>query len=462
MFQKELYVNRRKQLINQVKSGVLLFLGNEESSMNYPANPFRFRQDSTFLYYWGLDFPGLAAIIDVDNGREIIFGDDYTIDDIVWMGSQMTMKEKAHQIGVKETKQYTELGGDIEDLKKSGKQIHYLPQYRPENLIKIEALLGIKVNTVNQNISTDFIKAVVAQRSIKSDAEIKEIEYALSIAYEMHTMAMERTGPGIYEREIAGAMEGIANTMGQGLSFPIIFSIHGETLHNHYHGNLMNEGDIVVNDSGAESFLHYASDITRTIPVKGTFTPQQKEIYEIVLHAQLSAIDSMKPGVKFRDVHLLVAKVITKGLKELGFLKGDIDEAVSEGAHALFFPHGLGHMMGLDVHDMESLGEDFVGYDDNTRRSDQFGLAYLRMGKELKPGHVITVEPGIYFIPELIDLWREKRKFLHFIDYEKVEKYKSFGGIRIEDDVLVTEKGHRVLGKPIPKNIREVEDICSG
>ncbi len=459
MFKAEIYINRRKKLMQQMKSGVLLFLGNEESPMNYAANPYRFRQDSTFLYYWGLDEPGLLAVIDVDAGREMIFGYDFTVDDIVWMGPQPTLKARVKKAGVKESFDVKKVEDVLSTAIKEKRDIHYLPQYRPENVIKIEKLLGIHPRLVNEYSSVKFVKAVVAQRSIKSREEIKEIEFALDISYAMHTYAMQNVKPGKVEREIAGALEGIANYMGNGLSFPIIFSIHGETLHNHYHGNIMKKGDLVVNDSGAESLMHYASDITRTIPVSGKFTPQQKEIYQIVLQANTQAIKAMKPGIKFKSIHLLAAKIIATGLKELGFLKGDVDQIVKEGAHALFFPHGLGHMLGLDVHDMENLGEQYIGYDEKTVRSKQFGLAYLRMAKELRPGHVMTVEPGIYFIPELIDLWRSQKKFTQYINYPRVEKYRRFGGIRIEDNVLVTADGHQVLGKPIPKTVADVESM---
>lgn len=459
MFKAEIYINRRKKLMQQMKSGVLLFLGNEESPMNYAANPYRFRQDSTFLYYWGLDEPGLLAVIDVDAGREMIFGYDFTVDDIVWMGPQPTLKARVKKAGVKESFDVKKVEDVLSTAIKEKRDIHYLPQYRPENVIKIEKLLGIHPRLVNEYSSVKFVKAVVAQRSIKSREEIKEIEFALDISYAMHTYAMQNVKPGKVEREIAGALEGIANYMGNGLSFHIIFSIHGETLHNHYHGNIMKKGDLVVNDSGAESLMHYASDITRTIPVSGKFTPQQKEIYQIVLQANTQAIKAMKPGIKFKSIHLLAAKIIATGLKELGFLKGDVDQIVKEGAHALFFPHGLGHMLGLDVHDMENLGEQYIGYDEKTVRSKQFGLAYLRMAKELRPGHVMTVEPGIYFIPELIDLWRSQKKFTQYINYPRVEKYRRFGGIRIEDNVLVTADGHQVLGKPIPKTVADVESM---
>ncbi len=462
MFDRQIYQKRRRKLQDMLSAGVLLFLGNEESPMNYPANPFPFRQDSTFLYYWGPDFPHLAAVIDLDEDREILFGDDFTVDDIVWMGPQPTIKELGEKVGVMETRPFGELETLVQEALAKGRTVHFLPQYRPENRIQISRLTGIQPDFVNHYVSVPFIKAVVAQRSVKSAEEIQEIEKALEITYQIHTAAMRMTKPGMVEREVAGALEGIALAQGGRLSFPIIFSIHGETLHNHHHENLMKEGDLVVNDCGAESALHYAGDITRTFPVSGKFSERQKAIYQIVLDANLAAIEAIKPGVKYRDIHLLSARVIAEGLKALGLMKGDVEEAVRQGAHALFFPHGLGHMMGLDVHDMENLGEDYVGYDEETQRSDQFGLAYLRLAKALQPGYVLTVEPGIYFIPELIDLWKAENKFREFINYQEVEKYRGFGGIRIEDDVLVTEQGHRVLGKPVPKTIEEVETTMKG
>jgi len=461
MFKADTYIQRRKKLKEKIKSGVLFFLGNEESPMNYPSNPFGFRQDSTFLYYWGLDFPGLAAIIDVDQEEEVIFGCDYTVDDIIWMGPQKTMIEKARQIGVKQTQPPESLEGKIKEALQKNRVIHFLSQYRPENIIHISKLTGIPNALVNESASTELVKAVVAQRSIKSNEEVEQIEAALDISYEMNKVAMKLSKPGIYEREVYGAIEGLVLSAGSHVSFPVIFSIHGETLHGHSHENLMKEGDILVLDSGAESPLHYASDITRTFPVSGKFTGIQKDVYNIVLSAQEKAIEMMAPKVPYKEVHIQVARIIADGMRQLGFMKGNTEDAVFAGAHALFFPHGLGHMMGLDVHDMENMGEDYVGYDEETERSDQFGLAYLRLARKLQPGFVVTVEPGIYFIPELIDQWKAENKHTDFIDYEKIDANKGFGGIRIEDDVLVTEDGHRVLGKSIAKTVEEVEAWCS-
>jgi Xaa-Pro aminopeptidase len=461
MFDKKIYIRRREQLKKQIRSGIILFLGNEESPMNYPANTFNFRQDSSFLYFFGLDFPGLAAVIDIDNNLEIIFGYDFTVDDIVWMGPQEKLIEKAQKVGVAKAEPTEKLNEKIKDAMKQGRRVHFLPQYRHDNVIKIENLTGIHNSLVKDYASIDLIKAVVAQRSIKSEEEIKQIEMALDISYEMYMMAMKITKPGMVEHEISGMVEGLLMSKGSFISFPVIFTIRGEVLHGHSHENLMKDGDLLVLDSGAESPLHYASDITRTYPVSGKFTTLQKDIYNIVLEANMKPIEMMKPGVLFRDVHLHAARVIAEGMKQLGFMKGNIDDAVKEGAHALFFPHGLGHALGLDVHDMEGLGENYVGYTDELKRSKQFGLAYLRFAKPLEPGHILTVEPGIYFMPELIAQWKQEKKHTEFINYDKVEKTIGLGGVRIEDDVLVTKDGHRVLGKPIPKTIADVEKYCA-
>ncbi|HSD63823.1 MAG TPA: aminopeptidase P family protein [Ignavibacteriaceae bacterium] len=461
MFDKKIYVQRRYKLKKQLKSGLILFPGNEEPAMNYASNTYDFRQDSSFLYFFGVDQADLFGVIDIDNDEEIIYGNEFDIYDIIWMGQQTTIREKAAKAGIRKTEPVKNLSVKINDALKKGVKVHYLPQYRYKIINQMSWLLGISPDAINNYTSSKLIEAVIAQRSKKIKEEVDEIEYALDIAYEMHTVAMKMAEPGMIEQKVAGAIEGIAKSMGPGVSFPPIVSIHGEILHNHHHENKMKKGDLMVNDSGAESYLHYASDITRTFPVDGKFTSKQKEIYEIVLNAQLNSIKAIKPGRKFRDVHLLAARNIAVGLKELGFMKGDTDEAIKAGAHALFFPHGLGHMLGLDVHDMEGLGEDFVGYNEKIKRSDQFGLAYVRLAKELEPGYVLTVEPGIYFIPELIDLWRKENKFKQFINYDKADSYIGFGGIRIEDNVLVTGDGHRVLGRQsIPKTIDEVERMC--
>ena len=459
MFKKEVYIKRRNELRKQLDSGLVLILGNAEASFNYPANTYHFRQDSNFLYFFGLDHPDLAGVLDIDEDKDYIFGNDVDMDDIIWMGPQPLMKDRAAEVGVENTVPYTGLGEFLNKAINAGRRIHFLPPYRGEHRVLLKQLLGFLTARTQDYVSVDLIKAVVNLRSIKDEYEIAEIEKAVGIAYDMHTTAMKMAMPGVIEREIAGTMEGISLAQGGPVSFPIILSINGQTLHNHYHGNTLVEGRMMVADAGAETTMHYASDITRTVPVGGKFNQRQKDIYQIVLDANMHSIEAIAPGKSYREVHLLAAKVIASGLKDLGLMKGDLDAAVAQGAHALFFPHGLGHMMGLDVHDMEGLGENYVGYDEEIKRSDQFGLAFLRLGRKLQPGFVLTDEPGIYFIPELIDQWKAENKLAEFINYDKVETFKDFGGIRIEDDILVTDNGFKVLGRPIPKTVNEVEEL---
>ncbi|MDO9510336.1 MAG: aminopeptidase P family protein [Bacteroidales bacterium] len=461
MFQASVYTNRRARLHKLMKSGIVLLPGNNESAMNYLANTYHYRQDSNFSYFFALCQPGLVGVMDLDNDKDIIFGDDLDMDDIIWMGPQPTMKDRAALAGVKEVMPSQELFDFIQKATNAGRTIHYLPSYRGETVLWFGKILGISPDFVKNYTSKELIKAVVQLREIKEDVEIKAIEEMVDVAYEMQTTAMKMAKPGVIEQEIFGTIEGIALAKASGTSFPIILSIDGQTLHNHFHGNTLVPGRMMVIDCGAESHINYCSDITRTVPVGGKFNERQKSIYNIVLKANMDTIAATKPGVLNRDIHLLAAKTIAQGLKDLGLMKGDIDAAVSAGAHALFFPHGLGHMMGMDVHDMEGLGENNVGYDEEISRASQFGLAFLRLGKRLKPGFVLTIEPGIYFIPALIDQWKAEGKCAEFINYDKVETYKDFGGIRLEDDILVTETGHRVLGKPIPKTVEEIEAMMA-
>ncbi|MEW6508750.1 MAG: aminopeptidase P family protein [Bacteroidota bacterium] len=461
MFNSKTYIQRRSELKKRIKNGIILFLGNNESPMNYTDNTYHFRQDSTFLYYFGLNRAELAAIIDVDEDKEIVFGDDFNIDTIVWMGPQPTIKQQAAGCGVKITKPKNELSEICDNAIKQGRKIHFIPQYRYDNILKIHKLLGIDPHRVNEYASMILIKAIAEQRLVKSNEEISEIENAINISYEMHIAAMRFAKPGMYEREVAGFIEGLALSMGCGLAFPPILSRNVQTLHNHYYGNKLKDGDLVVNDSGAVATSHYTSDITRTFPVNGKFTQVQKFIYEIVLASNMTAIKEIRPGKNYKSVHLRAAEVITDGLKALGIMKGNTKDAVEAGAHALFFPHGLGHLLGLDVHDMENYGENNFGYDEKTKRSTQFGLKSLRYARPLVAGVVLTVEPGIYFIPELIDKWQNEKKFTEFINYNMVNKYRNFSGVRIEDDIVVTNNGCRVLGKPIPKTIEEIEEVAS-
>jgi len=458
MFPAKVYIERRKRLTQQLQSGIILLLGNEESSMNYADNTYHFRQDSSFLYFFGLDHASLAGVIDIDEQKSTIFGNDLTIDDVVWMGTQSTIKERSLKVGIENTSPL----GMLEDLllaaKQKNRKIHFLPPYRPENKLKIFDLLGIHPSEVNNSASVELIQAIVDQRAIKTDEEIGEIEKAVNTTVDMHLAAMKMTKPGIYEREIAGAMYDIAVASGGQLAYPIIATVHGETLHNHHYGNQLKSGDMLLIDAGAESPLHYSGDLSSTAPVDKKFTERQKEIYNVSLTAHEAAIAALKPGLKFKDIHLLACRTIAEGMKDLGMMKGNLDDAVEQGAHALFFPCGTGHMMGLDVHDMEDLGEVYIGYDGKPK-STQFGLKSLRLARELQPGFVLTIEPGIYFIPELIEMWKNENKFADFINYDKVEKYKDFGGIRNEEDYVITEDGYRLLGKPLVKTIEEVEAV---
>lgn len=459
MFKKEVYVERRKKLASLVKEGLIFFPGSVDVPMNYPSNIYKWRQDSNFLYFFGLDYPRMAAIIDVDSGKEYIFGDDVSLGDIIWMGPQPLTSELASKVGVDNTMPYAGLREKIAKAFDKGRKIHFLPPYRAETQILLESLLGIQPGNLKANASEELIRAVVKIRSIKDEYEIAELEKAMETAWLMHTTAMKMAKPGVYEREIAGVIEGIALSAGGMLSFPAIVTRRGETLHNHYHGNRLEAGDLLLVDAGAETSMHYASDHTRTAPVGGKFSSMQKEVYQAVLNAQVKAIDAIKPGETNFAVHMLAARTLAEGLKSIGLMKGDLASAVEQGAHALFMPHGLGHMMGLDVHDMEDLGENYVGYDDEVKRSDIFGTAFLRLGRRYQPGFVLTVEPGCYFIPALITQWEAESKFREFINYDLLKNYMNFGGIRIEDDILVTENGNKVLGKPIPKTIEEIEKI---
>jgi Xaa-Pro aminopeptidase len=457
MFPKEVYRKRRTRLREVVGQGILLFPGNEESAMNYKDNTYHYRQDSSFLYFFGINRPGFYGWCDVESGEDRIYGDDFTIDDIIWMGGQPSVKELAAEVAVDHTAPLSKLEEALRTAIRSGRKIHILPPYRGDHVIRLSELMGVDCREVRDHVSEELIRAVVQLRAAKDTYEIDEIERAVEVAGMMHTTAMKMAYPGNYERDLAGTIEGIALASGGSVSFPIILSMDGQIMHNHDHSNELVEGRMVVCDAGAETGMGYASDITRTFPVGGKFNLQQKEIYEIVLKANMNTIGISRPGVPYRDVHMEAARIIAGGLKTLGIMKSDTDEAVAAGAHALFFPHGLGHMMGLDVHEMEGLGEEYVGYDNKVRRSKQFGLAYLRMGRALEPGFVVTNEPGCYFIPELIDIWKGEKKFEQFINYDRLDAYMKFGGIRIEDDVLITADGNRVLGTPIPKSVADVE-----
>ncbi|MBK6902585.1 MAG: aminopeptidase P family protein [Saprospirales bacterium] len=458
MFDKKIYLHRRAGLLKNFDKGLILLLGNHDVAYNYKGNTYpHFRQDSTFLYYFGLRHAGMAALLDPESGAVTLFGDDLTLEDVVWMGPQPRIAELAAEVGVSSSAPFGQLSAELAKAKSAGRKIHFLPPYRYRNMFQLQQWLEIPVEEQGKQASVPLIKAVVAQRSLKGPEEVAEMEKALAVTAEMHLAVMKGAKPGRKEAELAGLAEGIAASHDGYLSYSVILSIKGHILHNHDHGNILKAGDLLLGDFGAETTMCYAGDITRTIPVGGVFSAKQKDIYQVVLDAQMAAIQACRPGIRYRDIHLQAARNMAGGLHQLGLMKGDLDEAVAQGAHALFFPHGLGHMIGLDVHDMEDLGEQYVGYTDQIPRSTLFGTGYLRLARELEPGFVLTVEPGLYFIPELIDQWKAERKFEAFINYEAVESFRHFGGIRTEDNVLITDTGHRVLGPAIPKGVAELE-----
>ena len=464
MFSKETYVNRRAELKKLVKSGIIILFGNNESPANFPANGYYpFRQDSTFLYYFGPKRDGLVGVIDVDNDKELLIGNDIDIDDIVWYGSVDSVHDMAEHAGVKESAPMKQLQVICDNAMKEKRTIHFLPPYRHDTMIQIFDLLGIHPSKQREAASVELIKAVVKMRSTKEQQEIEEIERACAIGYKMHTTAMRVTKPGVTEKYVGGQVNGIANSYGAMVSFPTIFSQHGEIMHGNPSMAVLESGRLALCDCGGETMEHYCSDNTRTFPVNGKFTQRQLEIYSIVEDCHDLALKISKPGVKYFDVHMDVCRLMTDRLKELGLMMGDTEEAVRAGAHAMFLPHGLGHMMGMDVHDMEGLGQTYVGFDDETRPNlEQFGTNCLRMGRRLEEGFVVTDEPGIYFIPALIDEWLAKGLHKDFINYEKLETYKDFGGIRIEDDILITSDGCRFLGEErIPYHPKDVEDFMS-
>lgn len=453
MFAAQTYIERRKRLKEQVGSGIIVFLGNEESSINFKDNWYHFRQDSSFLYFFGISLPGLIGLINCDTGDEIIFGDELTMDHIVWTGPQPTVVELAQKCGVNNTRPVRKVSESLSGL------VHYLPPYRIANQLKLSEWLGSPMNMITNGASVELIKAIVSLRSYKSAEEIVEIEKAVNITSDMHLGAMQYTKEGMIEAEIVGKIQQIATGGGGHLSFPVIFSRDGQILHNHYHGNRLKNGDMIVCDTGAETAMGYAGDMTRTFPVGNQFTQRQRELYQITLNAHEAAAAALKPGIKNQDLHLLAAKTLVEGLTEVGLMKGNADEAVAAGAHTMFFQCGLGHMMGLDVHDMEDLGEQYVGYSDSMKKSTEFGLKSLRLGRELEKDFVITIEPGIYIIPELIDMWKSEQKHAAFLNYEMLETYKDFGGIRIEEDFVITQSGSRLLGNSVPKTVEDVERV---
>jgi Xaa-Pro aminopeptidase len=469
MFKRDTYIRRRAELKKLVGNGLVILFGNNDSPANYPANGYApFRQDSSFIYYFGQHRDGLVGVIDIDNDEEWLFGDDIDVEDIVWMGYTPSVADLAAEVGVSKTAPLAKLKDLIAAKAKvvpsgaEGGVVHFLPPYRHDTKIQIMDLLGIHPSKQKEAASLPLIKAVVKMRSTKEPQEIEAIERACDVGYAMHTTAQLLIKPGVTERFIGGQVDGIARSLAQGVSFATIFSQHGEIMHGNPSDAKLEAGRLALCDAGCE-LDDYCSDNTRTMPVNGKFTQKQLEIYSIVEACHDYVLEVAKPGVKYQDVHFAVCRLMTERLKELGLMKGDTEEAVRAGAHAMFLPHGLGHMMGMDVHDMEGLGQIYVGFDEETRPNlEQFGTNCLRMGRRLEEGFVVTDEPGIYFIPHLIDLWKSEGHCKEFLNFELLEQYKDFGGIRIEDDILITKDGCRFLGtKRIPYHPKELESFMN-
>ncbi len=454
MFSKEVYARRRQTLVAKMadsaaegKRGIALFIGNTEAPAQYKDNCYKFRQDSTWLYFFGIDQPLYAAIIDLDNENETVFANDVEIGDIIWMGPQPSVASVAASVGVEKSAPYTDLNAAVAKVLAEGRPVHFVKPSRYYNTMKIASLLGCGTDEVAGRFSLALTKAIISMRLVKEDCEIEAIDDACNLGYEMHTVARNSIVPGIIEQEIVGKMDGVTLSKGWGVSFPTILTQHGETLHNHLHDKIIEPGKLMVIDAGAESNVHYASDFTRTYPTSGKFTAKQREIYQIVCDCNEFAFSMTRPGISYREVHLKTMHLMLEELRALDIVRGNIQDMVEAGIAGLFMPHGLGHNMGLDVHDMEDYGENYVGYDDDQSRSPQLGLGSLRMARKLVPGNVITDEPGIYFIPALIEKWKSEKTDQGFVNYSKLESYYDFGGIRLEDDVLVTADGARRLGK---------------
>lgn len=465
LFSTTTYTDRRAGLLRNLSnqndslgSSLILITGNTESPMNYRDNIYRFRQDSNFRYYFGINLPNLHAVIDCSTGETILFGNKYSMEDIIWVGEQESLNSLAEKVGIKDIRPLNDLHKYIKD---TDRKVLFTPPYRHDNIILLGSLLGESPQTIPSLVSVDLIQAIVKQRSIKTAEEIAQMEDAVNITRFMHITAMQSTAPELYEYEVVGAIHQSLHSSHAELSYPIIFSINGQTLHNHHHHNLMQSGDLALNDSGAENAYGYAGDITRTFPVNGKFSSQQKEIYDLVLKMEKDCIAACTVGTPYRDMHILANRILLDGMKNLGLLKGSIEDMLEANVAGMFMPHGLGHMIGMDVHDMEDLGEQYVGYTADIERSKVMGLKSLRLARPLEAGFVITVEPGIYFIPQLIDKLKAEKQHTDFVNYDKLEDYKSFGGVRIEDDVHITDAGAKVLGEYIPKEVKEIEDLMS-
>lgn len=461
LFDKQVYEQRRSVLKQKMSGkGIIVLMGNDESSMNYKDNTFPFRQDSSFLYYFGLDVAGLAAVIDTNSGEEIIFGNDLTIDDIVWTGTLPSVSEMAALVGISKTQAYPQIAAYIGKAMSAGRQVHLLPPYRPENKIKLASWLQTNLDGIKNYVSVELIKAVISQRVIKTPLEVAEIEKAVNTSVDMELAVIRSARAGMREYELVAKAHEVAIANDSRLGYPAIITKHGQTLHTHYYGNVLADGDMVLADIGAENAMHYGGDLTRTFPVGKQFDTRQGELYDVVVQSMDHAISMLKPGVRYKDIHLQACQKLVEGLKTVNLMKGDAEEAVATGAHTMFFQCGLGHMLGMDTHDMEDLGEQYVGYSDVLKKETEiFGLKSLRLGRELEAGYVLTVEPGIYIIPELIDRWQAEKKYQEFINYDVLNTYRDFGGIRVEDNFLITDTRSQLLGKYLPKTRQEIEAL---
>lgn len=472
MFESKVYQRRRSALIQSMRSkgqsGIMIFVGNNDViSQGWNASVYDFRQDSAWIYYFGVDQPSWAGIIDIDSGDVKAYANDVDIDDIVWMGPQISVKEMASWAGVDATAPFSVWFDDVKKAMAKGRRVHFLPTLRDYNALQLMAATGYTFAQVKSkgtgdgpHASVEFIQSVIDMRLVKEDCEVEELDKAGEIGYQMHVLARNSIALGAYEDEIAKNMEYFSKANGWGLSFEIILSQHGETLHNRAYHRAIEPGKLLVVDAGIESNTHYTSDHTRTYPTSGVFSTKQKDIYQIVLDCHEFAFSQIKPGISYRDIHKATVRLMLSKLKDLGLVHGDLDEMAAKGIGGLFMPHGLGHNMGIDVHDMEEYGEDLVGYDPDQTRAKQLGLGNLRMARLLRPGHVITDEPGIYFIPALIEKFKKEGLGYDFVNYQALEGYYDFGGIRIEDDVLVTADGARRIGyHRLPATVEDIEAV---
>ena len=458
MFEKIFYENRRKKLKENFKSGLIVIMGNNFSPLDCEDNTYPFIQDATFRYYFGLNHNGLVGVIDIDNNVDIIFGNDYTMSDIIWMGKQKYLKDIAKEVGVDKFIEKEELKSYL----KNRENIRFTNQYKADNIMYLSSILDINPLEFDNYTSFDLVKAIIKQRNIKDKFEIEEIEKAVNITAEMHLTAMKKVKAGMKEYELVAEVEKMPKKYNAYYSFQTILTKNGQILHNHNHLETLKDGDIVLLDCGALNDEGYCGDMTTTFPVSGKFSEKQKIVHNIVNDMFETAKNNCRAGITYKELHLKACKVLTENMKKLGLMKGDVEEAVKVGAHALFMPHGLGHMMGMTVHDMENFGEVNVGYEDGEKKSSQFGLSSLRLAKKLEVGNIFTIEPGIYFIPELFEKWKKEKLHEEFLNYDEIEKYMDFGGIRMERDILIEENGEsRILGEKFPRTADEIENYMS-